>query len=164
MSISAVAEANMSKRAEHLRAFVVGLMVLMPVVAALIWLRPAGVHVEVHEHAMAMDPAIAATVATIFLEVALFELVRMLSLIAAGEYYSVRVVRHFRSFAFWLLILALIGFAASLVQPSRSSGVTIAIGINLTDLLAVGLTLLLFLIARLLEHAGEIEQENREIV
>jgi hypothetical protein len=88
----------------------------------------------------------------------------MLSLIASGEYYSVRVVRHFRGFAFWLLILAVMAFVASMVRPSQGTGVNIEIGINFTDLMAVGLTLLLFLIARLLERAGEIEQENREIV
>jgi hypothetical protein len=94
----------------------------------------------------------------------MFELTRMLSLIASGEYYSVRVVRHFRNFSLWLLILALAGFLAHMVQPSREGGVHIAIGIDFTNLLMVGVTLLLFLLARLLERAGEIEQENQEIV
>jgi hypothetical protein len=157
-------KAKISRRAKRLRAFVIALMVVLPVADALLWLRPAWAHVELHGHATAIEPTIAVTGATLVLEIALFELARMLTLVASGEYFSVRVIQHFRSFAGWLLFLALLGFFGSMIRHSVSGGIGIEIGINFDYLLAVGLTLLLFLLARLLERAGEIEQENREIV
>ena len=156
--------ATIARRAKRLRIFVIALMILMPSALAAIWLRPRGLHIEYRGHPTVIDPIIAACGVTLFLEVALFELARMLSLIAAGEYYSIRVVRHFRSFALWLLVLALLSFFAHMLQPSADRAVKIAIGIDFRELLTVGLTLLLFLLSRLLERAGEIEQENREIV
>lgn len=155
---------TIAKGAKRLRAFVITLMVLMPAALAAAWLRPRGLHVEYRGHSTVVDPIIAAGGATLLLEIALFELVRMLSLIGAGEYYSIRVIRHFRGFAFWLLVLALLSFFAHMLQPSPGHAPRIAIGIDFRELLSVGLTLLLFLLSRLLERAGEIEQENREIV
>lgn len=164
MSRDVSAQADITRRANRLRAFVILLMIAMPLAGLLIWLRPAGVRVEFHDQVTAIDPLIAAGGVTILLEIALFELVRMLSLIGAGEYYSVRVVRHFRNFAGWLLSLALIAFFASMLRPSQHGEMKIEVRIDFNSLLIVGLTLLLFLLARVLERAGEIEQENREIV
>lgn len=104
----------------------------------------------------------------LLLLIASFQLTRLLALIAGGESFSAAVVGRFRSFAFWLLVMALFGFAAPLVTEllrGRPDGAhRFALVIDLGDLLLLGITLLLFLLARLLEKAREIEAEMREFV
>ena len=152
-------------QAKRLRIFVIVLMVAIAAVIALTWLGPtAGVHVEMRGHTAGVDPRIAATVQTLLLEIALFELAQMLTLLGSGEFFSVGVIRHFRRFALWLLLLALIGLFAPMLQLPNNQHMATAIAIDFREIVSVGITLLLFLLARLLERAGEIEQENREIV
>ena len=104
----------------------------------------------------------------VLLLVALFRLTQMLRLVAAGELFSAGVIRHFRGFAFWLLLMALFGFAAPILAELLAAPVggprRVAIRLDLRDLLTLGLTLLLFLLARLLERARQIEQEIGEFV
>lgn len=133
--------------------------------AVLAWVKPAGLHLELRTHTSGVDPRIAATVVTALLDLALFDLAKMLGLVGSGEFFSVAVIRHFRGFALWLLMLAVIGLLAPMIQFSGDGGVAIHfITVNLGQLVIFSVTLLLFLLARLLERAGEIEQENREIV
>jgi hypothetical protein len=105
-------------------------------------LRLGGVHVEYRTHAA--------------------------RLIQLGELFSVEVVRRFRGFAFWLLLMALFGFFAPIVfalaQGAPSELHPVAFLLDLREALTLGITLLLFLLARLLERAREIEAEMREIV
>ena len=57
--------------------------------------------------------------------------------------------------------------AALAVPPFPCEPVVVGIGalvVDLTKILAVGVTLLLFLLARLLERAGQLDEEMREIV
>ena len=76
---------------------------------------------------------------------------------------------HFRAFAFWLLLVALFGFARADRRPSCWSRRParphrMDFVLELRDVLTLGVTLILFLLARLLERAREIEEEMREIV
>lgn len=113
-------------------------------------------------------PAMVVADATILLlSVALFQLTRMLGAIAEGDLFTARVVGAFRSFAFWLLLVALVWIfapigAALLAGPDDGS--RIELKLQLRDILTVGIALILFLVARLLERARAIDEEMREIV
>jgi hypothetical protein len=98
--------------------------------------------------------------------IALAQLARMLRAVEGGDLFSAAVIRRFRGFILWLFILALFRSLApillSIADPSR--GDEIALRFDMRDLLTLGLTLILLLIARLLERARRIEDEMREIV
>jgi hypothetical protein len=104
----------------------------------------------------------------LLLLVALLRLTQMLKLIQMGELFSVEVIGRFRSFAFWLLLLALYGILAPILlilAEGKATGTHhLALVLDFRQLLTLGITLLLFLLARLLERAREIEAEMREIV
>ena len=99
--------------------------------------------------------------------IALWQLSRMLGAIASGDLFSARVVGAFRSFALWLLIVALVWIVAPIVMALASgSGPEhrYEFKFQLRDLMTIGITLILFLVARLLERARAIDEEMREIV
>ena len=68
----------------------------------------------------------------------------------------------------WLLVMALFELIAPIVAglagATPSYQHKFRIGIDLRDLLTVGITLLLFLLARLLERARRLDEEVREFV
>lgn len=107
-------------------------------------------------------------VSMVLLIAALIRLTQMLGRIARGELFSAGVVAAFRSFAFWLLLMALIGLiappAAQLAQAALGGPPRIEMRIDFRAVLTVGVTLVLFLIARLLERARGIDEENRAFV
>ena len=113
-------------------------------------------------------PAIVADVALAVVIFALFRLTQMLALIASGDLFSTRVISRFRGFAFWLMIAALIGLLAPLAvnfaATDPSGPRRVEIPINVRDVVTLGITFVLFLIARLLERARELEQEVSEFV
>src|SRR5947209_8793927 len=104
---------------------------------------------------------------TALLAVSVYWLAEALRAIAGGGLFSATVVRRFRLFALWLLIMALFGFVAPMIAgavlgpPGKH---LIRIIVDARDLLLIGITLVLFLFARLLERARVIEDEMREIV
>jgi len=104
----------------------------------------------------------------LLLAIAIYWLSAALKSVAQGALFTRRTVRQFRQFALWLLIMALYSFAAPLFFGSvgRWLGIPhrVLVAIDVRDLLLIGITALLFLLSRLLERAGEIEQENRGIV
>ena len=107
-----------------------------------------------------------ADVMVVLLTVALTQLGRMLGAIAAGDLFSARVIGAFRAFALWLLVLSLVSIlvplgAALFANPDPGR---YEFRFQVRDLLTVGITLILFLVARLLERARGIEDEMREIV
>jgi hypothetical protein len=106
--------------------------------------------------------------ATILLvSIALFQLSRMLGAIAQGDLFSARVVGAFRAFALWLLLVAIVWIAAPVVAELISGPGAehrFEFRLQLRDILTVGVTLILFLVARLLERARAIDEEMREIV
>ena len=108
-----------------------------------------------------------ADISLALLTVALLQLNRMLAAISAGDFFSARVIGAFRAFALWLLLLACFWIAgpllAAVVAGPGDSG-RLEFTFQLRDILTVGITLILFLVARLLERARSIEAEMREIV
>lgn len=126
--------------------------------------------VEIQAHSTAGDvgaPMIVADISILLLSVALYQLSRMLGAIAEGDLFSARVVGSFRSFAFWLLVVALFWVIAPIVAvlltgPDESH--RLAFRLQLRDILTIGVALILFLVARLLESARAIDEEMREIV
>ena len=126
----------------------------------------AGVHI-VHRQSAGSSPLIG-DLGIVLLVVALVRLVQMLGAIAAGQLFSTTVVRRFRGFAFWLMLMALIGLLGPIVAEFiRAQGEPFSrmqIVLDFRQILTVGVTLLLFLLARLLERARDYEAEAREFV
>ena len=102
----------------------------------------------------------------ILLVIALARLAQMLGAIGRGELFSAYVIRRFRGFAFWLLLMAIVDLASPLLGEllARRAGDPVRLIIDFRQVLTVGVTLLLFLLARLFERARQIDEENREIV
>lgn len=106
-------------------------------------------------------------VAMLLLVVAIFWLVSALHAIGGGMF-SPRVIQSLRQFATWLLIMALFRAIAPAIfdlasltgQASRG----IFLIIDIPDILLVGITYILFLMTRLLEHARTFEDDVREII
>ena len=126
--------------------------------------------VEVQAHstvAEAGTPMIVADITILLLSVALYQLSRMLGAIGEGDLFSSRVVGAFRSFAFWLLVVALAWVAAPIVAvflTGPDAAHRLEFKLQLRDVLTIGIALILFLVARLLERARTIDEEMREIV
>lgn len=127
-------------------------------------------HLEtrVGQHESLGPALLLADASMLLLTVALFRLSQMLAAVTAGSYFSAEVVRGFRSFAFWLLLLALLWLAtpvvAELLRHQSGADGEFTFHIVIRDVLTLGITFILFLVARLLERAREIESEMREIV
>ena len=169
MSSSTTNEA-IARSAARLRWLVLGAMALMVLLyaAARFGVELGNTHVEYRSHS---DPAWSRAIGDIsllLLLVALVRLTQMLGRIAGGELFSARVIGAFRSFAFWLLVMALFG----LVAPPLSELLSITPGgenrvelqIDFQEVLTVGVTFVLFLLARLLERARRLDEEMREFV
>ena len=105
-------------------------------------------------------------VTLVLILVALAQLARMLRAVERGDLFSAAVIRRFRSFILWLFLLALFRTVAPILLSiaDRSADGEIALRLDMRDLMTLGLTLILLLIARLLERARVIEDEMREIV
>lgn len=129
-------------------------------------LQLGGDSLQIERGAVSALVPIAGDLQVLLLAAALDPLTRMLRAVEQGQLFSVQVVGLFRSFAMWLLLLAVVSVGAPLLL-GLADGVDnhrIALRLNLRDLLSLAVTLLLFLIARLLERARTIEAEMREIV
>ena len=126
--------------------------------------------VEVQAHSSAAEsgtPMIVADITILFLSVALYQLSRMLGAIGEGDLFSARVVGAFRSFAFWLLVMAAVWVVAPIVAvflTGPNDAHRLEFRLQLRDVLTIGIALILFLVARLLERARTIDEEMREIV
>jgi len=126
------------------------------------------VRVEAQEHGPPVWGRIIGDVRMLLLIVALFQLTQMLGRIAAGDLFTRPVIGKFRSFAFWLLLMALFSLAAPILAEllnARAGGeARLAFRIDFREVLTVGVTLVLFLLARLLERARALDEEVREFV
>ena len=126
--------------------------------------------VEVQAHSSAAEtgtPMLVADISILLLSVALYQLSRMLGAIGEGDLFSARVVGAFRSFAFWLLIVAVVWIVAPIVAvflAGPDPAHRLEFRLQLRDVLTIGIALILFLVARLLERARTIDEEMREIV
>ena len=166
---------SVPQSAARLRLGVLAAMALIAALylAARFGLSVAAVHVEFRRAGLSLETArLLGDGTVILLLVALAQLVRMLGLIAAGEQFTARVIGAFRRFALWLMVMALFGFvapmAAAIAQASAAAPGAglhrLELMFDLRDLLTLGITLVLFLLARLLERASELEAEVREFV
>lgn len=126
--------------------------------------------VEVQAHSSAAEsgtPMIVADITILFLSIALYQLSRMLGAIGDGDLFSARVVGSFRSFAFWLLVMAVVWVVApigAVFLTGLNDAHHLEFRLQLRDVLTIGIALILFLVARLLERARTIDEEMREIV
>jgi hypothetical protein len=126
--------------------------------------------VEVQARSSAAEsgtPMLVADITILLLSVALFQLSRMLGAIAEGDLFSARVVGAFRAFAFWLLLVAVVWIIApiaSVLLTGPDDLRRLEFKLELRDVLTIGVSLILFLVARLLERARAIDEEMREIV
>jgi DUF2975 family protein len=124
--------------------------------------------VEAQEHGPPASARVIGDIRLAFLMIALFQLTQMLARIASGELFTSSVIGKFRSFALWLLLMALFSLTAPILAEfaSLSAGGAhhLAIRIDFREVLTVGVTLVLFLLARLLERARALDEEMREFV
>lgn len=129
-----------------------------------------GPMVEVRYHASHLTwPAQAVSdVATIMFLVALVQLALLLRHIGHGELFGARVTGSLRRFAFWLFLSALVSIVGptlvELATVDHRSGGAIHITADLRDLFYLVASLVLFLVARVIEEAAGIDAELREIV
>ena len=165
-----MAHASIAKTASRLRwaVWIVWGCILLVYAAGRFGLGVGALRVQASSAAGVGPPIMAVADVTILLiTVALWQLSRMLGAIAAGDLFSARVVGAFRAFALWLLIVALVWIVAPLVMAvAGGSGAEhrYEFKLQLRDLMTIGITLILFLVARLLERARAIDEEMREIV
>ena len=112
------------------------------------------------------DHRLIGDIGVVLLVIAFARLAQMLGAIARGELFSATVIRGFRGFAFWLLLMAAVGLVGPLLAEAldRKSGDPVRLVIDFRQVLTLGVTLLLFLLSRLLERARQIEEEVREFV
>jgi hypothetical protein len=143
-------------------------LVLVLVACAHLGVRIAGAPVMVETRSADLGLFSVSDGTLLLLGVAVYWLSEALRAVAAGELFSRTVVRRFRLFALWMLIMALFSTimptVVSGMQPLPGGRHLIKIAIELRDLLLVGITLLLLLVARMFERARAIEDEMREIV
>lgn len=97
----------------------------------------------------------------------LWQLVRMLALIEAGDRFSPRVTRRFRHFALLMLLAATTSAVATwfaprtLIDPHHRA---LTLTIDFRDIWVMLVAGILFLVARLLDEAQRIEADLGEIV
>ena len=144
---------------------VVALMVSL-YAAARLGLRIGGARIEYGTHQLPGDAGLVGDIGMALLVAAFVRLAQMLAAIASGELFSARVIRLFRGFAFWLFLMAIVGFAGPLLTEALANRGSdpLRLVLDFRQLLTVGVTLLLFLLARLLERARAIDEEVREFI
>jgi hypothetical protein len=169
MKSSPTENSAIARSAARLRIAIFAVMALMVILygAARFGVQLGGARVEARVHGQ--DPSTArlmADITLVLLVVAFFQLTRMLGRLASGEMFTAQVIGHFRGFALWLLLTALFGLAGPLVASLLSNGAAnhFQFVLDFQKLLLVAVTLVLFLLARLLERARRLEEENREFV
>ena len=169
MKSSETENSTIIRSARRLRVAIFAVMALMVILysAARFGVQLGGAKIESRVHGQ--DPSTAklmADVTLLLLVVAFLQLTRMLGRIASGELFTAQVIGHFRGFALWLLITALFGLAGplavSLLAVGRANHLQFVL--DFQKLLLVAVTLVLFLLARLLERARAIDEEVREFV
>lgn len=165
-----MAHASIAKTASKLRwaIWIIWGCILLVYTAGRLGLGVGAMRVQASSAAGVSPPIMAvADVTIVLITVALWQLGRMLGAIAAGDLFSARVVGAFRAFALWLLIVALVWIVAPIAMALVSGSEAehrYEFKVQLRDLMTIGITLILFLVARLLERARAIDEEMREIV
>lgn len=158
--------AAVRRHARRLRIGVlaVGTLLLLLYVAGRLGLAAGEIKAEARLSAGQVSPWFGDLLVFVF-AAGVAQLTAMLRAIERGSLFDAAVVRHFRAFAGWLLVAAII----SLIIPIAGTllngvGGRYEFRISIRDLMGVAITLLLFLVAGLLERARELEQEMQEIL
>lgn len=159
-----------ARSARRLRFAVIVVTVAIVAIALIARFAPTTGHVRV-EAQSAIDGwsgpmLIYATVALFVL--ALVRLAQMLGAVADGPLFGPRVTRAFRGFAFWLFVATMMDVVGeqviTILQAAGTGAKRAALVFELRDILMLAGSLLLFLLARMLEQARAIEAELEEIV
>lgn len=120
----------------------------------------------------ASDPAVASPLwvqdmCIALVLVALWQLADMLRLVGRGDHFAPAAIRRFRGFALFLFIASAVMFLAPLVIALASNHPgpeQLRLPVKLRELLTMLVTGALFLVARLLEEARQIDSDLKEIV
>lgn len=163
---------SLAETAQYVRWLAIALLAIL--VAAFIVSRVGldlGSSVSVVRRSHFSGQTIASVVpdlSALFFAVALVQLIRLLGRLGSGELFAPGVTGAFRSFAFWLMLSAIVAIAgpplAGAVATLSESQHRIAILIDLRDIMFLIAGLVLFLVARMLDEAARLDAELREIV
>jgi len=171
MKSSAVTNEAIARSASRLRWAVLSAMIVMGLlyVAARSGLQIGQARVEYQRHSGdSRAVGVIGDVLVVLLLVALYHLTAMLKRIGDGELFTAGVIGRFRAFALWLLLSALFGllapFGLQLLGPDSGGTHRFKLVLDYREIITVGLTLVLFLLARLLERARGLDEEVREFV
>ena len=111
---------------------------------------------------------VAADLSVLLFAVALFQLIRMLGRVESGELFAAPVTGAFRSFAFWLMLSAILAIAgppiAAILVAQGSEVHRVEVPIDLHNVMFLITGLVLFLVARMLDEAARVDTELKEIV
>ena len=144
-------------------------VILLLYAAARMGFSPSGTPIVFRSHSIGVPfAAYVGDGIMALLLISIYWLVAALRSIERGGLFAPQTIRLFRRFASWLLVMALFSFIAPILIAAvffdHKQTHHLMVSLDVRDLLLIGITALLFLLARLLERAGEIEQENREII
>ena len=99
---------------------------------------------------------------------ALIELARMLDHVGRGALFSSAASRHFRRFALWFLIAALLRSflpaALSLANSVAQDLTSATLNFDVTDMLMLLMAAIFYLVANLFDAAARLEDDSRSIV
>lgn len=127
-------------------------------------------HVLIVRQAEADGPAarIVADAAVVLFVVSLVQLIRLLGELSSGKLFAASITRAFRSFAFWMLMSALVAIVGTPLASALSAAATgtfqLELKISLRDVMYLIAGLVMFLIARMLDEAARLDSELKEIV
>ena len=111
---------------------------------------------------------VAASIAVLLFAIALVQLIRLLGRLGQGELFAPSVTGAVRSFAFWLMLSAVVALAATplagLIGVVGGSSDRIELRIDLRDVMFLIAALVLFLLARMLDEAARLDRELKEFV
>ena len=171
MKSSEITNEAIARSASRLRWIVFSAMAVMALLylAARFGFRIGEARVEYQHRGTTADvAALIGDILVLLLLMALFQLTAMLRRIAGGELFTAGVIGRFRAFALWLLLSALFGLFAPLVLQLLGlvpgDRHLVRFTVDFREILTVGVTLVLFLLARLLERARGLDEEVREFV
>lgn len=106
--------------------------------------------------------------AVLLFAISLVQLIRLLGRLSSGTMFAPSVTGAFRTFAFWLMLAAVVAIGGPLVAGTAAAVLgeahPVEVRINLRDVMFVIAGMVMFLVARMLDEAARIEAELEEIV
>ena len=112
--------------------------------------------------------ALAGDLGALLFAIALVQLIRLLGKLGMGEMFAASVTAAVRSFAFWLMlsaVVAIVGPAlAALIGGFGGSVHRIELRLDLRDVMFVIAALVLFLLARMLDEAARLDRELKAFI